>query len=190
MTTVHQRYIGLLNYNGDAPEPLQLENTRRMTTPGNTSFLYRTRMFIEFRIAAYSQTDSQEPPGEFWDDMHGFVGVWYDPGPSIPGNSDDPIGGVGSDKWVQWEMLTGDLESVIVTQNNWHRYTYAFRLAGGISESFAKRKPDPTPGGTQSTWLAWNFFDGNSFINRAHGSFDVVYDLQVKWAVDHFFQLY
>lgn len=190
MVGFHTRYTNIFNFNGDAPEPFQRQVDLLMVNPGNTEYLSRTRSFVEFRIAAYSQTDTQEPPGEFWDDMHAFVGVWYDPGPHIPTESEDPIGGNDSSKWVMWAQMTGDLESVIVTQNNWHRYTYAFRLPGGVADSFAKRKPDKTSGGTQSTWLAWNIYDGNNFINRSHASFDIVYDLQVKCAVDHFWTPY
>lgn len=184
MASTHERNIGHLNFNGDAPLPLTMTDTLSLSQPGHTWYLYRTRMWLEFRIAAYSQTDSDEPPGEWWDNIGCFAGLQYFLGSDARVTSDEPIGGVDSLNWVQWEMLPGEVESVIITPAGFHRWTYVYRLANRISESFAKRTP--SDGEEPTFWLAWNFRDPDEFINRTHVTYDVVYDLQVNWAVDSF----
>lgn len=188
MATSHFRNHGHYNFNGDDPDPTAMGITYQLDNVGETAFLYRSRMFLEFRIAAYSQTDSDQPADEWWDNIQCFAGLEYIIGPVAPLNSSEPIGGANGETWVQWEQLTGSVESMVTTPAGWHRWTYAYRLAGGISESFAKRSPQGLPNPT--SWIAWNFVDQNDYINRTHASFDVVYDLQVNYAVDQFFQYY
>lgn len=188
MTTDHVRTFGTVVFDGETPEPPVMQNQLIVADPGVGKFLYRTRLWFEARVYAWSPIDDIGIFFNWYNTLMGFVGLEYIAADVIPDTADDPIGSAESSLWVQWEALNQSVEQQFTSNNGHLFYVNKFSLAGGISESFAKRKPGDFA--TQTLWLGWNFLETPDILNETHASFDPVYDLQVSYAVDSFWQEY
>jgi len=188
MTTDHVRTFGTVVFDGETPEPPFQQVQLIVADPGVNLFLYRTRLWFEARVWAWSPADDETVFFNWYNTLMGFVGLQHIAADVIPETSEDPIGGADGDVWVQWEALNQNVEQQFTSHNGNLFYCNKFSLAGGISESFAKRKPNGFA--TQTLWLAWNFLQTPDIINVTHESFDPVFDLQVSYAVDSFWQEY
>lgn len=188
MTTLHYRTAGTVVFDGETPEPPVQQSNLIVANPATNCFLYRTRLWLEFRVWAWSPVDDETIFFNWYNSLFAIAGVEYIAADVVPDGSSNPLSDHDSATWVQWEALNGTLEQKFTSHGGNEFMTYRASLAGGISESFAKRKPGAFA--TQSLWLAWDWYENPEFINETHASFDPVFDLQVNYAVDSFWQLY
>lgn len=187
MTGVHHRYVQWFDFAANPAECPERQVSLKMFSPGVSYFLVRTRLWVEFRVEAYSLTDSQQPDLEWFADMWPVVGVEYFTGSADPVASDDPIGSLESGNWVIWDGLRGENEQVVLSPHGFNTWSRAWRSIPSTMDSFARRSPGTNA--AQSLWLAWNWMDPANLINRSHESFDLVFDLQVNVACDSFWKL-
>lgn len=185
-TRIHLRSLFSENFFVDSPNPPARQVFLTVANPGINHFLYRTRLSIELRVRAYSQGDLTNPPERWYVNMFPVVGVYYDAAASVPTSVPDPIGAELDPNWVIWDKLEGENEEVYLSTGGFRRYVRKWRNPSGVLESLAKRTPHGAA--AQSLWVCWNFNDPSSFIDRTHGSFDVVYDLEADLVIDSFWQ--
>lgn len=182
MTFIHDRSYGAYDFAADPDQAPNPELSRMISQPGANHTLTRARLGFEARIAAYSQTDSDQPLDFWWSEMFGVVGLWYTAGASAPSASLDPLANREDPNWIIWNYLHGEIESMVTTPHGFHRWTRVYRGEWDMLESFAERNPHGAA--DQSVWLSYSFNDPTTIIDRSHDTFDVVYDLQYSFASD------
>lgn len=183
---MHLRNAFYYNNFEDNPNPPARQVDLTVANPGVNFLLVRTRLQIDMRLHVYSDSDSQNPPDRWADNMFPIVGVLYVPAPAVPLSVDDPIGGMNNNNWVIWDRLEGQDPEVYMSAANFRRYFKRYTYPGGVLQSFSNRKPGGMA--TQSVWLGWNWFDRHNHINVSAGAQDVLYDLEVNWSIDTFWK--
>lgn len=157
-----------------------------IAAPGFWWTLVRVRLMIEFRIFAYSLSDSSNPGSLWYRNMYPVVGVQAIEDETALPSGDLPMGGEESPTWVIWEGLQGQPDNTQVSTGGFNQDVRVWRPQYHFLDSHAKRAPEE---GTQITvLLAWEWNDPFNLIDRTHGSYDVVYDLNITYAVDCIFQ--
>lgn len=170
-------------------EAVRLQNSLPVIFPTPGSTLIRTRLFIQFRILNYPDTGDVVLDTQWWQDVCPYYGILVTDTPVNPIPVDDPLGGEQSDEWVIWGMGIGKWDGTGPDQDfpTIQYVTYSWEPPGGISESFAKRKT--TVGFIPAMYLSWNWSDRHNFINQAHGSFPIAYDMAVQIGLDTIWEL-
>ena len=186
MTIIHPRVVFAENFFVNNPNPPARQIFLTVANPGVNYRLVRTRVDIEMRVWCYSDSDSQNPPDNWYKNLFPVIGVLYQAAPFVPVSVIDPIGGATNLEWVIWGKLQGEMDEVWTSAGGHRRYVRRWRWPGGIAESFAQRSPGLMA--TQSLWLCWNWNDPSVLIDRQPGSFDVLYNLEVEAAVDSFWK--
>jgi hypothetical protein len=184
MAITHERGESWISFAAGDPNAVILQDNYLILDPGDGFTLVRTRLYAEWRVYAYSLTDSAGIEPFWWQGIVPFMGVWFTHGFSTPMTGIEPIGGDLDNNWVIWEKMSGELDWFGVSDNGHRIWSYVWRFQGGIAESFAQRKPPPFE--NLYCYLSWNWFDPNNLLNRSHLSFDLVYDTELNYGIDFF----
>lgn len=185
-TIVHKRYANQWDFASGTGQPPFNQNNLKLFSPGGTSTLVRTRLWIEFRVESYSLTDTRQADLEWFAGIFPMVGVQHYHGATDPASSDNPISGDLANNWVIYEALRGENEQMAKSPNGWNTWSRAWRAVPSTIDSHAERSPHGDA--NQSVWLSWTWIDPNFLLNRSHASFDLVYDTQVQVMADFFFK--
>jgi hypothetical protein len=186
MAVFHKRYYNWMDFATGSGNPPEQQRNLMIFDPGVTSTLVRSRLWIEMRVEAYSQADSQQPDLEWFANIFPVVGLEYFSGSAPPIQSNLPIGGLDANDWIIWDPLAGSNEQVVTSPHGWLTWSRVYKSTPYILESFAQRAPGANA--SQTVWLAWEWNDPNNLLNRSHASFDLVYDTQVMVTCDTFWK--
>lgn len=184
--TTHVRNNANYSFTDGDPHSAAQEYQLPVAAPGHGWTLYRTRLMIEFRIFAYSISDSANPGFLWWRNLYPVVGVQAvaATGPILVG--DLPMGTEEADWWVIWEALQGSADTTIATPGGFNQEVRVWRPQNHFLESFAQRTDFDV--GQVTVLLGWEWNDPFDLIDRTHVTYDVVYDLNVTYGIDCFFK--
>lgn len=187
-TAIHVRNNANYSFTDDETDPhtVTQQFVLPVAAPGFWWTLVRTRLMIEFRIFAYSVTDSVDVPALWYRELYPVVGVEAIVAAEAQGSGSLPMGGEEGTDWVIWEGLSGSPDIDGKSPGGFYSASRVWKPQNHFLDSHAKRAPAE---GTQVTvLLAWEWNDPEFIINHSHETFDDAYDLNITWAMDCFFQ--
>jgi len=187
-TAIHVRNTANYSFTDDEDDPHSYPQQFNLPVadPGFWWTLVRTRLLIEFRIFAYSVSDSVDVPALWYRQLYPIVGVEVISAPDPQASGSLPGGGEEGTDWVIWETLSGSPDTDGKSPGGFYTAQRVWKPQNHFLDSHAKRAP--TEGNQLTVLLAWEWNDPTFLIDHSHVTFDDAYDLNITYGIDCFFQ--